>query len=200
MLESVENVGPVSELLWWWEVLKLVLPILATVAVGFWISRLNERYKNDLAKEIHKFQTLYPRQLRGLEKLLTIVRGVQKEILRALSIVLDDGFFYVNEEHQAQDLSSVSSRIWEMLDDLREKFDEVRLFLDGDTRDRFETLIQELDSARSMFTEIYYEATSESIIQAQTKEGRSIAEKLVKVTIPGHLDELEQIVRSRIGV
>ena len=56
---------------WWLEIAKIAIPVVTTIFVGWIIARRNERFKNNLTREVQQYQTrdsvLHQKQAEAVE-------------------------------------------------------------------------------------------------------------------------------------
>jgi hypothetical protein len=192
MLESQETN-------WWLETAKIAAPVVSTIALGWWISRHTEKYKSDLAKEIHRFQTVHPRRLDIFGSLLKTARIVQSELNGCLDNIDGIGYFYRgNEEWQEQELSGRTGAVSTSLRELKETVESNRMLFDPETVAFLDEMQSKMSEARLFFVRIYNEDTGESRVPAKTPEGYEKAKDSVTRTVPDLIVELESRMRASL--
>lgn len=184
---------------WWLEISKIVIPVAATIFVGWWINRSNEKYKTELAKQIHRFQNLQPKRIAGLENFLQKVRAIEKDLNLAVRIAANELGTYIEEEHLLSELSPVAQRISRAVDELKSYFDDNRIFMNQDICERAEELTKNLGLASSSFITHIDEQTDTSWIPAKdSKEQLDKTKEIVQITIPKLKQDFEEISRTII--
>ncbi len=189
-----------QEMNWWLEIAKIVIPVVTTVFVGWWITRSNEKYKTELAMQIHRFQNLHPKQIAELETFLQKVRVIEEDLNLAMRIAEDIGSYLGNEEHQLSELSPVSQRTSNLVRELKNSFDDIPIFMNQEICEKAEDLIKNLELASSSFITHYDEETDTSSIPAKDSlEKRNETKTILQNTIPKLKHGFEEMSRTIIS-
>lgn len=219
LLEALPQPAPSTD--WFLESIRIGAPILSALVLAFWISRSNEKYKialttqiekfkndltnqtekykNELAKEIHRFQTLHVKQISILDELIIPITKIQQQLDAALNLADDSDGFYHDEERQMADLMSESQQIRPQLEDLRVRFELSRMYLNSETCQHIQNLINSFQEALSLFTLHVDEDTDGNWVPALTPGGLKDAQNLLKSVIPSIRNRFEGVVKSMLG-
>lgn len=129
-----------QEINWWLEGAKVVIPVVATIVVGWWITRGNEKFKNELAQDLHRFQTrdslLHQKQAEAIEELYFWVVTVDGR-LRKIVLALHSDEFKWNLDALNDSLRSTLLELGEANDKLTSLFLRKQILLDKETCQMF---------------------------------------------------------------
>jgi hypothetical protein len=68
------------EINWWLEIAKIGVPVATTILVGWLISHRNEKFKNELAQDLHRFQTrdslLHQKQAEAIQEIYGLISEI----------------------------------------------------------------------------------------------------------------------------
>ncbi|MGD9628540.1 MAG: hypothetical protein AB7V18_04800 [Pyrinomonadaceae bacterium] len=205
----------------WGFVLPILIPALTTVfstiVVAVFLTRRNERYrneltqetekfkndlsketekfKNDLAKENHRFQSLHPKRLQLMVEIMKDISRIVGDLELALKICEHD-WFYVTGEHQASELSPIAQRVSKSVRELESRLAGEKFLFDDKLTKLLDEVVLLTSKSSSTFIPFVNEETEETHVPALTDGGVDNSKRLIKTELSAVRTKLEQATRQ----